>query len=134
MTNLANAADGAEFTTLLAALQQEGLDTALVGSGPFTVFAPTDAAFAEVASLEEILALEDLAGILSQHVINGAAIDSVSAFAANGTAVATLRPDTALNINIEMGALMVDNANVVVTDVETSNGIIHVIDAVITTP
>ncbi|WP_392339809.1 fasciclin domain-containing protein [Moritella marina] len=134
VTNLANAVDGAEFTTLLAALQQEGLDTALVGSGPFTVFAPTDAAFAEVGSVEGILALEDLASILSQHVINGAVIDSVSAFAANGTAVATLRPNTELNINIVMGALMVGNASVVVTDVETSNGVIHVVNTVITTP
>ena len=134
VTNLAGAGADAEFTTLLAALQQEGLDVALAGAGPFTVFAPTDAAFAAVGTPAEVLALAGLDDILKQHVINGSAIDSISAYAANGSAVATLRAGTSLNINIEMGKLMVGNANVVITDVETSNGVIHVIDAVITTP
>ncbi|MDX2321628.1 MAG: fasciclin domain-containing protein [Moritella sp.] len=134
VTNLAGAASNAEFTTLLVALQQEGLDAALVGPGPFTVFAPTDAAFAEVGTVQEILALADLGDILKQHVINGSAVDSVSAFAANGSAVATLRAGTALNINIDMGVLKVGNAEVIITDVETSNGVIHVINAVITSP
>jgi transforming growth factor-beta-induced protein len=134
VTNLAGAGDDAEFTTLLAGLQQEGLDTALVGAGPFTVFAPTDAAFALIGTPAEILALADLADILKQHVINGAAIDSISAYAANGTSVATLRTGTNLNISIDMGTLMVGNAAVLITDVVTSNGVIHVIDAVITTP
>jgi uncharacterized surface protein with fasciclin (FAS1) repeats len=134
VTNLAGAESNAEFTTLLAALQQEGLDTALIGAGPFTVFAPTDAAFATVGTPSEVLALADLAGILSQHVISGNAIGSISAYAANGTSVATLRTDTDLSISIEMGSLKVGNATVVITDVETSNGVIHVVDAVITTP
>jgi uncharacterized surface protein with fasciclin (FAS1) repeats len=134
VTNLAGAGDDAEFTTLLAGLQQEGLDTALVGAGPFTVFAPTDAAFAAVGTPEEILALTGLADILKQHVISGTAIDSVSAYAANGTAVATLRTGTDLNVSIDMGMLKVGNAAVLISDVETSNGVIHVIDAVITTP
>ncbi|MFT6029214.1 MAG: transforming growth factor-beta-induced protein [Oleiphilaceae bacterium] len=134
VTNLAGAGDGAEFTTLLAGLQQEGLDAALVGAGPFTVFAPTDAAFALIGTPAEILALAGLDDILKQHVINGAAIDSISAYAANGTTVATLRAGTDLNVSIDMGTLMVGNAAVTITDVETSNGVIHVIDAVITTP
>lgn len=134
VTNLAGAGDDAEFTTLLAGLQQEGLDTALVGVGPFTVFAPTDAAFAAVGSPSDILALTDLADILKQHVISGSSIDSISAYAANGTAVATLRTGTDLNVSIDMGTLMVGNAGVVITDIETSNGVIHVIDAVITAP
>jgi uncharacterized surface protein with fasciclin (FAS1) repeats len=134
VTNLAGAGVDAEFTTLLAGLQQEGLDTALVGAGPFTVFAPTDAAFALIGTPTEILALPGLVDILRQHVISGAAIDSISAYAANGTAVATLRTGTDLNVSIDMGTLMVGNAAVVITDVETSNGVIHVIDAVITAP
>jgi len=134
VTSLAGASSGAEFTTLLNLLQQEGLDTALVGAGPFTVFAPTDEAFSAVGTLTELQALPGLADILSQHVINGAEIDSISAYAANGTSVATLRTGTDLNINIEMGNLMVGNAKVIITDVETSNGVIHVVDAVITSP
>ncbi|MFT6122295.1 MAG: putative surface protein with fasciclin (FAS1) repeats [Oleiphilaceae bacterium] len=132
VTSLAGAADGAEFTTLLAALAQEGLATALSGTGPFTVFAPTDAAFAAIGTPAEVLALDGLTGILSQHVISGTAIDSIGAFAANGTTVATLRPDTVVSVSIDMGTLMVGNAAVLITDVETSNGVIHVIDAVIT--
>lgn len=134
VTNLAGASEGAEFTTLLAGLQQEGLDSALIGAGPFTVFAPTDAAFASVGTPAEILALPGLADILKQHVISGTSIDSISAYAANGSAVSTLRTGTDLNINIDMGALMVGNATVLITDVETSNGVVHVIDAVITAP
>jgi len=134
VTSLAGAEMNAEFTTLLAALQQEGLDAALVGNGPFTVFAPTDAAFAAVGTPSDVLALDGLADILSQHVINGAAIDSIAAYAANGTAVPTLRADTALTVDIDMGMLMVGNATVLITDVETSNGVIHVVDAVITAP
>ncbi|MFD2231041.1 fasciclin domain-containing protein [Alkalimarinus sediminis] len=133
VTNLAGATD-AEFTTLLAALQQEGLDGPLAGAGPFTVFAPTDAAFDAVGTPAQVLALPGLDDILKQHVISGSAIDSISAYAANGSAVATLRTGTSLNVNIGMGNLMVGNANVVITDVETSNGVVHVIDAVITAP
>ncbi|KZY32458.1 MULTISPECIES: fasciclin domain-containing protein [unclassified Oleiphilus] len=134
VTNLAGAEVDAEFTTLLAALQQEGLDAALVGDGPFTVFAPTDAAFAAVGTPSEVLALGGLADILSQHVISGTEIDSIAAYAANGTAVPTLRADTDLTVDIDMGMLMVGNATVLITDVETSNGVIHVVDAVITAP
>ena len=134
VTSLANASTDAEFTTLLAGLQQEGLDTALTSAGPFTVIAPTDAAFAAVGSPSEVLALSGLADILSQHVISGTAIDSIAAYAANGTSVPTLRTGTSLNVNIDMGTLMVGNSNVLMTDIETSNGIIHVIDAVITNP
>ena len=134
VTNLANASQDAEFTTLLAGLEQEGLDAALAGAGPFTVFAPTDAAFALIGTPAEILATSGLADILKQHVISGTAIDSISAYAANGTAVATLRTGTDLNVSIDMGKLMVGNATVIITDVQTSNGVIHVIDAVITSP
>ena len=76
----------------------------------------------------------NLADILKQHVINGTAIDSISAYAANGTSVATLRAGTDLSVSIDMGNLKVGNATVLITDVETSNGVIHVIDAVITEP
>lgn len=133
VTTLAGSANP-EFTTLLAALQQEGLDTALDGAGPFTVFAPTDAAFAAVGDVATILGLANLSDILSQHVISGSAIDSITAYTANGTSVATLLPGTSLDVAIEAGELQVGNATVVVTDVEAENGVIHVIDAVITDP
>ena len=133
VTALATAPTDAEFTVLLAALAQEGLDTALAGVGPFTVFAPTDAAFAAVGDQATILGLGNLTNILQQHVISGTEIDSISAYAANGTAVTTLEGND-LDVNINMGTLMVENANVVITDVEASNGVIHVIDAVIVDP
>ncbi len=135
VTALATADTGSEFTVLLAALQQESLAGALGGEGPFTVFAPTDAAFAAVGTQEEVLALDGLSGILQQHVISGSNISSEAAFAANGTSVATLREGTSLAVAIDENRnLTVGNATVLITDVETSNGVIHVVDAVITTP
>lgn len=131
VTALAGASEP-EFTTLLAALQQEGLATTLTGAGPFTVFAPTDAAFAAVGDQATILGLANLSDILLQHVVSGN-IDSITAYTANGASVTSLETSE-LDINITDGILMVENANVVITDVETSNGVIHVIDAVIVDP
>lgn len=131
VTALAGASEP-EFTTLLAALQQEGLATTLAGAGPFTVFAPTDAAFAAVGDQATILGLANLSDILLQHVVSGN-IDSITAYTANGASVTSLETSE-LDINITDGILMVENANVVITDVETSNGVIHVIDAVIVDP
>jgi transforming growth factor-beta-induced protein len=129
-----------EFTTLLAALSQEGLDTSLDGAGPFTVFAPTDAAFvALIAALDDVddasdlLALPNLADILKQHVINGSEIDSVMAFAANGADIQTLNSAAEVSILINDGVLTIEGAPVVITDVQTSNGVIHVISSVIAT-
>lgn len=134
VTTLANAQEGAEFTTLLAALVEAELDDNLGEAGPFTVFAPTDAAFATLLSdlgitAQQLLDRSDLEGILLDHVVNGN-IDSISAYAANGTNVPSLRGNN-LAVSIDMGTLMIEDANVLITDVETSNGVIHVIDSVI---
>lgn len=122
-------ADG-RFTTLVAALQATGLDETLKGEGPFTVFAPTDDAFNALPDgmLEDLLANPDqLADILLYHVVPGKvmAADVVNLSSA----------DTVLgqpvSISVSDGNVMVDNATVIITDIEGTNGVIHVIDAVI---
>ncbi len=125
-------ADG-RFTTLVAALQAAGLDTTLAGEGAFTVFAPTDEAFAALpegtveALLEDIPALTD---ILLYHVVDGTVLAETvvtldSAATLQGSDVA---------ITVEDGKVMVNDANVIITDIEASNGVIHVIDAVLLPP
>jgi len=119
-----------QFKTLAAALQAAGLVDTLKGAGPFTVFAPTDEAFAKLpaGTLDALLKdIPKLKGILTYHVVAGKvmAADVVklkSATTVNGQSV---------KIKAEGGKVMVDNANVVKTDIECSNGVIHVIDAVI---
>lgn len=135
VTALAGASE-AEFTVLLEALDAANLATALGAEGPFTVFAPTDAAFtALLAKLgiekSDLLASEDLADILKQHVISGVEIDSVTAYAANGSDVQTLNAAEKVTVSIVNGELFIEGAKVVITDVQTSNGVIHVIDTVI---
>ena len=120
------------FKTLAAALQAAGLVETLKGAGPFTVFAPTDEAFAKLpaGTLETLLKPENkekLAGILTYHVVSGKvmAADVVKlekAKTVNGQEV---------TIKVADGKVTVDGANVVKTDIVTSNGVIHVIDAVI---
>jgi uncharacterized surface protein with fasciclin (FAS1) repeats len=121
-----------DFTTLAAALDAAGLIDTLKGDGPFTVFAPTDAAFAALPEgmVESLLKPENkdqLIAVLTYHVVPGAvkAGDVVkldSAKTVNGESVTIEASD--------MG-VKVDNANVIATDIEASNGVIHVIDAVI---
>jgi uncharacterized surface protein with fasciclin (FAS1) repeats len=119
------------FETLLAAVKAAGLVDALSGEGPFTVFAPNDAAFAELpkGTIEALLTdKQALANILTYHVIAGAV---------KAEQVVTLKTAETLNgqsITITTtndAKVMVDNANVIATDIICSNGIIHVIDAVI---
>ena len=118
------------FKTLAAALEAAGLVETLKGKGPFTVFAPTDEAFAKLpaGTVEALLKdKEKLTKILLYHVVPGnvMAKDVVklkSAKTAQGSSV---------KINAKDGKVMVDNANVVKTDIATSNGVIHVIDTVI---
>ena len=119
-----------QFKTLAAALQAAGLVDTLKGAGPFTVFAPTDEAFAKLpaGTLDALLKdIPKLKGILLYHVVAGKvmAADVVklkSAKTVNGQSV---------RIMAKGGKVMVDNANVVKTDIVCSNGVIHVIDAVI---
>lgn len=126
------AVNNGSFKTLAAALGAAGLVETLQGKGPFTVFAPTDAAFAKlpegtVASLVKPENKAKLTAILTYHVVPGRvyAKDAVAAEAA-----ATVQGGK-LRIAIKNGQLMVNNAKVVMSDIETSNGVIHVIDSVL---
>ena len=134
--NIVEVADKAgTFKTLLAAAKAAGLAHALQDEGPFTVFAPTDDAFAKLPrqTLNDLLKPENkekLATILKYHVIASkvAAKDAVQVESAG-----TLSGDS-VRISIRDGRLAVNDANVIVNDVEASNGIIHVIDQVLLPP
>jgi transforming growth factor-beta-induced protein len=124
------AVEDGRFTTLVAAVEAAGLVEALKGEGPLTVFAPTDEAFAALpeGTVEALLAdIPTLTDILLYHVAEGKfmASDIVelnNAMTLNGQYV---------DIKVEDGKVMIDNAQVIITDIEASNGVIHVIDAVI---
>jgi transforming growth factor-beta-induced protein len=126
-----------DFTTLVAAVQAAGLVDTLSGEGPFTVFAPTDAAF-DVAladlgvTAEELLANPDLGDILTYHVVPGV-VPASDVVTLDGQEVATVNGAT-VAISIDGENVMVNNANVISTDIIASNGIIHVIDAVLLPP
>jgi uncharacterized surface protein with fasciclin (FAS1) repeats len=119
------------FKTLAKALQAAGLVDTLKGPGPFTVFAPTDEAFAKLpaGTLESLLKPENkdkLQRILTYHVVSG------KVMAADVVKVQTAKAvsgDT-LSVAAKGGAVTIDNAKVVKTDIAASNGVIHVIDAV----
>ncbi|WP_407702351.1 fasciclin domain-containing protein [Vibrio algarum] len=120
------------FNTLVAAVQAAGLVDVLKGDGPFTVFAPTDEAFAKLpaGTVETLLKPENkdqLVAILTYHVVSGKVMASD---VVNLTSAKTVQgQDIAIKV---MGSkVMVNNANVIATDVAASNGVIHVIDSVI---
>jgi uncharacterized surface protein with fasciclin (FAS1) repeats len=125
-------ASGADnFKTLVTAIKAAGLVETLQGKGPFTVFAPTDEAFAKLpaGTLEDLLKPENkakLVAILTYHVVPGkvmaADVKTMKAKTVNGQE---------LSIKVEAGKVTVDNAAVVKTDVAAANGVIHVIDAVV---
>jgi transforming growth factor-beta-induced protein len=121
------------FKTLAKALTAADLITTLKGKGPFTVFAPTDAAFAKLppATLADLLKpanREKLAGILKYHVISGEVMAS-AVVTMDGKKAATVNGKS-VTIAVKAGKVTVDGANVVTTDIKTSNGVIHVIDTV----
>lgn len=124
-----------EFSTLVKAVTAAGLAETLSGPGPFTVFAPTNAAFDALpaGTLDTLLKdpTGDLASILKLHVVSGA-VDSKAAIAAVGGTVDTLGGPVAVTMSGDR--LMIGGATVTATDIKASNGIIHVIDAVITKP
>jgi len=120
-----------DFNTLVAAVKAAGLVETLKGDGPFTVFAPTDAAFAALpkGTVENLLKPANkatLTAILTYHVVPGKVM---SGDLSNGMAAETVQGDT-VTIMTD-GGVTVDGANVVSADIEASNGVIHVIDAVI---
>jgi uncharacterized surface protein with fasciclin (FAS1) repeats len=120
------------FKTLTAALQAAGLVDTLKGEGPFTVFAPTDEAFAKLpaGTVEELLKPENkdkLVSILTYHVVSGKV---TSAQVVKMDSAKTVNGQT-VTISAKSGAVMVDNAKVIKADVLCTNGVIHVIDSVI---
>ncbi len=126
------AVENGSFTTLVAAVQAAGLVDTLKGEGPFTVFAPTDEAFAKLpdGTVEMLLKPENkdkLVAILTYHVVPGKvkASDVVSLDKA-----ATVQGQDVM-IKTMGDKVMIDNANVIMADVMASNGVIHVIDTVI---
>ena len=121
------------FNTLVAAVQAAGLVDALKGDGPFTVFAPTDEAFAKLpaGTVENLLKpenIEQLKAILTYHVVPAKV---VAADVADGASAPTLLADNSLSFDIEDGNVFVGTAQVVQTDIMTSNGVIHVVDNVL---
>ena len=116
------------FKTLAAALTAAGLVDTLKGKGPFTVFAPTDEAFAKIPKADLDALLKDkakLTSILTYHVVSG----KVMAADVKAGKVKTVQ-GSELTISTTNG-VKVDNANVVKTDITTDNGVIHVIDSVV---
>ena len=118
-----------DFETLVTAVKAAGLVDTLKGEGPFTVFAPTDAAFAKLpeGTIESLLEdKEKLTAILTYHVVSGKvmAADVVKLSEAKTVQGQSIQIDTSEGVKV-------DGANVIKTDIVTSNGVIHVIDTVI---
>jgi uncharacterized surface protein with fasciclin (FAS1) repeats len=123
------AVQAGKFNTLVQAVQAAGLVETLSGEGPFTVFAPTDEAFAQIPqeTLQAVLAdKEKLTAILTYHVVPG---KLMAADVVRSTQLQTVQGQS-ITVSTE-GGVRVDDANVVQTDVEADNGVIHVIDKVI---
>ena len=125
------------FKTLVAAVKAAGLVDTLKGEGPFTVMAPTDEAFARLpeGTVESLLKPENkekLVAILKYHVIPAKAM-AVDVIALDGKEVKTVEGSSA-RIAVKDGSVMIDGAKVIKPNIECTNGVIHVIDAVILPP
>lgn len=121
------------FKTLATALQAAGLIETLKGKGPFTVFAPTDEAFAKIPKADLDALLKDkakLTAVLTYHVVAGKVM---AADVVKLTEAKTVQGASA-KVHVMGGKVMLDKANVVKTDIAASNGVIHVIDSVILPP
>lgn len=121
------------FNTLVGAIRTAGLVDTLSSPGPFTVFAPTDDAFAKVpkAILDAVMANKTLlTAVLTYHVVPG---EVMSSDLQNGMSVKTVEGSD-VKITIDSTGVMVDNARVIQADIKASNGVIHVIDAIILPP
>ena len=127
-----NAVGSADHTTLVAAVTAAGLAETLSGAGPFTVFAPTNAAFEKLpaGAVEGLLKPEakaDLISVLTYHVVPGAL---KAADLKDGQKLKTVQGKE-LTVSIKDGKVMIDGATVTIADVISSNGVTHVIDAVL---
>lgn len=131
------ASEAGTFSTLITALEAAGLDSTLADtSASYTVFAPTDDAFAALGqgTIDALLADTDkLTSILTYHVLAGDPVASEAAIGLAGSTVETVNGDK-VAITVRSDELYINNAKVTSADIEASNGIIHVIDAVITPP
>jgi uncharacterized surface protein with fasciclin (FAS1) repeats len=128
---VAVAAGAGQFKTLVAAIKAAGLVDTLKGPGPFTVFAPTDSAFAKLpkGTVEELLKPENkqkLASILTYHVLSGKVLSSQVK-----TMMAPTVNGQQLDVKVEGGKVVVNDATVVKADILASNGVIHAIDTVL---
>ena len=126
------AVKGGKFKTLVTAVEAAGLVETLKGKGPFTVFAPTDEAFAKIdsATLADLLKPENkdkLVAILTYHVVAGKVMSSDI----NGNMEAQTVNGKTLSIKLNYGKVMINDATVVVPDVNADNGVIHIIDKVL---
>jgi uncharacterized surface protein with fasciclin (FAS1) repeats len=124
-----------QFKTLTTAINAAGLSETLKGPGPFTVFAPTDAAFAKLpaGAVENLLKPENkaqLAAVLTYHVLPGAVM---AADVAKLTEAKTVNGKM-VDVHATGGSVMINSAHVVTADIPASNGVIHVIDSVILPP
>ena len=131
-TVVENAVNNENFSTLVAAVKAAGLAETLSGSGPFTVFAPTNAAFEKLpaGTVEKLLKPENkgqLVKVLTYHVVPG----KVMAKDVVKLNKATTVEGSDVAIAVSGGTVTVDNAKVIKTDINSSNGVIHVIDTVI---
>ena len=131
-TVVENAANNESFSTLVAAVKAAGLAETLSGSGPFTVFAPTNSAFEKLpaGTVEKLLKPENkdqLVKVLTYHVVPG----KVMAKDVVKLSKAKTVEGSEVAIAVNGGVVTVDNAKVIKTDVNSSNGVIHVIDTVI---
>lgn len=127
-----NAAGSSDHTTLVAAVKQAGLVETLSGTGPFTVFAPTNTAFSAIpkSTLEGLMKPEmkaDLTKILTYHVVAGAL---KAADLKDGQELTTVQGGK-LKVSVKDGKVMINGANVTIADVISSNGVTHVIDGVL---
>ena len=133
MKNIVQVAiEAGSFNTLVAAVKAAGLVETLSGPGPFTVFAPTDAAFAKLpaGTVEALLVDKDkLTSILTFHVVGGKVM-AADIVKTNGATPNTVN-GLPLDIEVRGGKVTVNGANVVTADVQASNGVIHIIDAVL---
>lgn len=127
-----------DFPTLVAAVEAAGLVDTLKAEGPYTVFAPTEEAFAALLAdldltAEELLAdTELLTSVLTYHVVEGEFL-AADVVGLDGEDVPTVNGES-VTISVDGDTVMVNDATVVTTDIETSNGVIHVIDAVLVPP
>jgi transforming growth factor-beta-induced protein len=135
MKDIVDTAVGAgSFNTLAAALGAAGLVDTLKSAGPFTVFAPTDDAFAKLpaGTVEDLLKPENLAkltAILTYHVVSGKVM-AETVVTMDGKTAATVN-GAEVTVKVDGGSVWVDSAMVTATDIECTNGVIHIIDSVI---